>query len=653
MCGIAGIVNILGEPVDRAILKGMADSLEHRGPDDEGFFLNHNSVIGHFPSGKEKICNPSDVDANGQHIKVGLAHRRLSIIDISSGQQPLANEDKTIWIVFNGEIYNYKILRQELLSKGHQFQTQSDTEVIVHAYEEWGERCPEKLRGMFAFAIWDETKQTLFAARDRLGIKPLYYGWDKNNTFLFGSELKAIVSAKKSTPRINNQALSDYFSLLYIPAPKTIFDGIHKLLPGHSLTLSREGKVSCREYWDVVFHPVSNLTEEEWCRKIYEKLKEAVEIRLMSEVPLGAFLSGGIDSSAVVGLMAELTGDSVKTCSIGFHESNYSELEYARMVSGRFKTSHFERIVSPNTVQALDALSFNFDEPFADSSALPTFFVSKIARERVVVCLSGDGGDENFAGYRRYKLDHAENQLRRLLPSWLGTNCFGTIAAIYPKLDWAPRFLRAKTTLTNLSLPPLESYFNTMSWFQGVSKELLSNEVRRDLSGYSSFSVFEQYRDRCPEDSLSAVQYLDIKTYLCDDILTKVDRASMAHSLEVRVPLLDHEFVELAATIPSSLKLKNGEGKYVFKKSLAPLLPKEVLYRKKMGFSLPLAKWFRENELGPLFQHTVLATNARLSDLVSQQTVASLWAAHQSGQRDWSPELWALLMLEKWLRKWQ
>ena len=651
MCGIAGIVNFSGEAVDKSILKGMADSLEHRGPDDEGFFLNHISVLGHLPPGKERNCNCDVVAAEGRHLKIGLAHRRLSIIDISTGQQPLANEDKTIWIVFNGEIYNYLNLRQELLGKGHTFQTHSDTEVIVHAYEEWGEKCPEKLRGMFAFAIWDQNTQTFFAARDRLGEKPLYY-YSDNKTFLFGSELKAVLSALKRIPRINNQALNDYFSLLYIPAPKTIFHGIHKLPAGHSLTLTQSGEVICREYWDVIFNPVDTSTEDEWCQKIFTKLKESVDIRLMSEVPLGAFLSGGVDSSAVVGLMAQLQGDSIKTCSIGFRESDFSELEYARMVSDQFRTSHYERIVSPDTVGALDALSFNFDEPFADSSALPTYFVSKGARERVVVCLSGDGGDENFAGYRRYKLDLAENQVRRLFPSRLRTRCFGVLASLYPKLDWAPRFLRAKTTFTNLSLSPLESYFNTMSWFQGVRAILLNQEVQKDLSGYSSLSVFEHYRDRFPEDPLSAIQYIDIKTYLCDDILAKVDRASMAHSLEVRVPLLDHEFVEMVATIPSSLKLKNGEGKYVFKKSLTPLLAKDVLYRKKMGFSLPLAKWFREGELAPLFQDTVLSAAARLNEFVNRKTVETLWTAHQSGRRDWSPELWALLMFEKWLRRW-
>ncbi len=631
MCGICGVVCLHGEPVQQGLLNKMASTLAHRGPDAEG-------------------CHLWSSPRQGK-VQVGLAHRRLSIIDISAGQQPLSNEDSTAWVVFNGEIYNYLEVRAELIAKGHVFRTNSDTETIVHAYEQWGQNCVEKLRGMFAFAIWDCRQEELFIARDRIGIKPLYYFWD-GSTFIFGSEIKALLEHPKLTKELNLEALADFFTLFYIPSPKSIYKEVHKLEAGCTILVRSNGQISHQKYWDISFEPNYSITALEWQEQIVAKLREAVQIRLMSEVPLGAFLSGGIDSSAVVGMMAQILDDSVKTCSVGFQESAFNELEFANKVSDLFSTSHIEHIVSNDMVNSLDELVFFFDEPFADSSALPTFFVSQAARERVTVCLSGDGGDENFAGYRRYHLDYIENRIRKFLPPWFRQYGISPLAAIYPKLDWAPQFLRAKTTLTNLSLAPLESYFNTMSWFQGVRDTLFTEQVRKQIASYSPFSVFEQYAQQCPSDPLSAVQYMDMKTYLCDDILTKVDRTSMAHSLEVRVPILDHEFIELVATIPSTFKLHHGEGKYLFKKALSSFLPHDILYRKKMGFSLPLAMWFRQGELAQQFKTNVLGVRARSGEFLNRKVLENMWGSHQQGKRDWSPELWSILIFEKWLRRW-
>ena len=628
MCGITGIVNNDSMPVEKNVLRKMAAILSHRGPDDEGFYFNR----------KSGAC------------QVGLAHRRLSIIDVATGRQPLSNEDGTVWIVFNGEIYNYLPLRQELQQKGHTFRTNSDTEAIVHAYEEWNESCATHLRGMFAFAIWDEKNQRLFLARDRLGIKPLYYYWNPNR-FVFGSELKAIMAAPEVTKQIDLQALYDYFTLLYIPAPKSIFSNIFKLPAGHTLTLDKDKNPQVKEYWDLAFQPEQGVSSEEWQERIIEKLKESVEIRLMSEVPLGAFLSGGVDSSAVVAMMAGILDKPVQTASIGFTEKKFNELPYAKQVAELFKTNHYEKIVHPDAVDVLDKLVWFYDEPFADSSSIPTYYVSEAARQKVTVCLSGDGGDENFAGYRRYYFDQLENRLRNISPNAFRNNIIGGLARIYPKLDWAPQVFRAKTLLTNLAMDPAEGFFNSMSWFNDIRSQFINQDFKTQLAGYSSLEVFEEHFRQAPDDPLSAIQYVDMKTYMVDDILTKVDRASMAHSLEVRVPILDHEFMELAAQIPSNLKLKGREGKYIFKKSLEPSLPHDILYRSKMGFSIPLSKWFK-NELKPVFEDTVLGTTSLSAQHLNITTVKQIWQEHQAGNRERSPELWSILFFEKWLREW-
>ena len=647
MCGITGILHLDGKPVDSSVLKAMADTLSHRGPDAEGFYLNHQPE--QPPSSVPPA--PCTVYRAPCTVTVGLAHRRLSIIDLSSGHQPMSNEDESVWIVFNGEIYNFQDLRKELISRGHIFKTNSDTEVIVHAYEEWGEDCVERLRGMFAFAIWDQRNQRLFLARDRLGIKPLYYFWD-GKRLLFGSEIKSILAYPGVHRNINIQALYDYFRLLYIPAPKSIFKDIFKLPAGHILTMGPDSNLAVQQYWDLRFESEERISEQEWCARILEKLQEAVKIRLISEVPLGAFLSGGIDSSAVVGLMASLLDEPVKTASIGFEEQKFNELPYARQIASHFGTDHHEEIVRSDAIAILEKLAWYFDEPFADSSAVPTYYVSQVARKKVTVALSGDGGDENFAGYRRYYFDLLENQLRGIFPTFFRKYAIGGLAKIYPKADWAPQIFRAKTLLTNLSLDPMEGYFNSMSWFGNIKNNILSKELHSELCGYSTLEVFKNHYAKAPtNDSLSAIQYVDIKTYLVDDILTKVDRASMAHALEVRVPILDHEFMELVAQIPATLKLCGKTGKYIFKKALESLLPGDILYRKKMGFSIPLSQWLR-SELKDLFEESVFSSSAISASFLEMKIVRQMWRQHQSGTRDWGPELWTILFWEKWGRKW-
>ncbi len=634
MCGICGLIYLDGRPIVRGLIKDLTDTLRHRGPDEEGYYLNPRA-LGRGETG------PS----------VALGHRRLSIIDLASGKQPLPNEDQTVWIVFNGEIYNFQGLRAELQKRGHKFHTRSDTETILHAYEEWGEDCVERLRGMFAFAIWDERKKRLFLARDRLGIKPLYYYLDPGK-FLFASEIKAILAERNVPREINLEALADYLSLLYVPAPKSMFRNIFKLPPGHILIFSPEG-IKIRQYWDLDFSQVEERSEEEWAEALLEKLTEAVKIRLIAEVPLGAFLSGGVDSSAVVAIMAQLLSEPVITNSIGFREETYSELPYAREVAKRFQTNHHEYIVTPEAIKIVDLLAYYFDEPFADSSAIPTYYVSKVARENVTVALSGDGGDENFAGYRRYYFDRLENKLRVYLPGLVRHTLIAAAARVYPKADWLPRPLRAKYLLTNLSLPPARAFFNSVAQLlPGEKEKLLHPEIKNSLATYDTALIFENYYQwvaKQTPDPLSRVQYVDIKTYLVDDILTKVDRASMAHALEVRVPILDHEFMELVARIPSFLKLNGRQSKYIFKRALSKYLPWDFLNRPKQGFVIPLAKWFRK-ELKELTEDIIFVPSSQ--EFFNVKYLKKIWSEHQRGLRDHSAILWAILMFQKWRENW-
>jgi asparagine synthase (glutamine-hydrolysing) len=618
MCGICGIFeyerrsDCAAENVHR-----MNQTMIHRGPDDGGVFVGPG---------------------------IGLGHRRLSIIDLAGGHQPMSNEDGTVWVLLNGEIYNYPELRAQLLQQGHKFVTKSDTEAIVHLYEDHAEDCFSKLRGMFSIAIWDSRKRKLVLARDRVGKKPLFYAADKSR-IVFGSELKALLANDSLSREMDSEALSDYFSFGYIPAPKTIYRSVRKVMPGHYLVASAEGVCETR-YWDLSFARVEQRSEAEWGELLREELRESTRIRLMSDVPLGAFLSGGIDSSSVVAMMSGLMDRAVTTCSIGFNEEKYNEAEYARQVSKLFATDHHEETVQPNAVEIVNKLAWHYDEPFADSSAIPTYYVSKTAREQVTVALGGDGGDESFAGYRRYKLDYYENRLRSFVPSSVRSALFAPLGRLYPALAWAPRVFRAKSTFQSLSRSPLEGYFNSISYFRPDDKaRLFTPDFRKKLGGYDSIEVLRHYYDRADtDDLLSKIQYVDVKTYLTDDILTKVDRASMAVSLEVRAPMLDHKFLELAARIPSSLKLNKGTGKYILKKALEPVLPSNILYRQKQGFAVPLDMWFR-NELKDMAYEVILKTE---DGIVDNHFLRKIWDQHQRGTYDRSALLWSALMFRKW-----
>jgi len=617
----------------------MTDVLTHRGPDDEGYFIN--------TSGFELSHGWHRADGTGN---VGLGHRRLSIIDLSSGHQPMSNEDGSVWIVFNGEIFNFQDLRKELIGQDHVFRTNSDTEVIIHGYEEWGRECVRRFRGMFAFAIWDRRRQCLFLARDRLGIKPLYY-YEDDSKFLFGSEIKAILQHPGVSRKINSRSLYDYLSYLYIPTPNTIYEGIHKLPAGHILQVNESGR-QLHKYWDIDFTTHNGVRDAEWCELIIDKLREAVAIRLISDVPLGAFLSGGVDSSAVVALMSGLQSRPVKTSSIGFREQRYNELPYARKIADAYKTEHHEVTVTADVEEVLNLLVWHFDEPFADSSAVPSYYVSKAAREKVTVALSGDGGDENFAGYRRYYFDNLENYIRRMLPGWFRRSVIRALAGIYPKADNLPQIFRAKTLLTNLSRDPVAGYYNSMTWFQVHGSRIFSSFMRREVEGYHPISHFHNHASAFNGlDPLSRIQYIDIKTYLVDDILTKVDRTSMANSLEVRVPLLDHEFMELVARMPPSLKMNRHHNKFIFKKALEPYLPNDCLYRPKMGFSIPLSRWLKHG-MKSIFEKQVLSPNGFCLAYLDKKAVETMWNSHLQGSGEYGFELWSILFLELWGRRW-
>jgi asparagine synthase (glutamine-hydrolysing) len=658
MCGIAGILDINSTP-EKGLMERMCRIMTHRGPDGEGYH----------------ISGP-----------VALGHRRLSIIDLEGGKQPLCNEDGTVWITFNGEIYNFQELRDDLVARGHRFATRSDTEAIVHAYEQYGERCVERLRGMFAFAVWDSKMGKLFIARDRLGKKPVYYCHNAGR-FLFASEIKAILQDDGVKRELDPKALVDYLTYHYIPFPETIFKGIKKLEPGHFMVVriahdvrnvrnvqeaqdvqiehaERSNKVtseviehperlelSIDQYWDIRYEPDDCLSESDWIDALREKLREAVKIRLISEVPLGAFLSGGIDSSTVVALMSQVQSAPVKTFSIGFREKDFSELEYARQVAEKFGTEHHEFVVEPDAIEVLPRLAWEFDEPFADSSAIPTYYVSKAAREQVTVILSGDGGDETFAGYRRYGWAQDMSKCDAI-PAPLKKAFFGLPASLLPD------GIKGKGALKHLSKGAFERYaglntFGEPPYLEKVlSKDTLS-AVRRVYSGrLPDYSAMERYYKSCSaSDYLTRIQYVDTKVYLSEDILTKVDRASMFCSLETRAPLLDHEVIELAARMPSSFKLKSGETKYILKKAMEGILPDDILYRRKMGFGVPLVHWFKK-DLTEYARDLLLSKQARERGLFNAKHVETVLDTHQKKGRDLSARIWALLFFEQWAKNW-
>ncbi|GGW62618.1 XrtA/PEP-CTERM system amidotransferase [Alishewanella tabrizica] len=628
MCGIAGIYLLHNQhKPDHQILSLMNDSQLHRGPDAGDYFYQ-----------------PS----------IGLAHRRLSIIDIAGSPQPMQSANQQACIVFNGEIYNYRELRQQLLDKGYKFNTNGDTETILNAWLEWGEDCVHHLRGMFAFAIWDASRNCLFLARDRLGIKPLFYSLLDNGQFVFGSELKVLRNHPDFVKQLRDSTIEDYFSFGYVPEPYTIYQHSYKLSPGHTLLLQHGIKAlpEPKQYWDVPTQWQQPLSEQQLSEGLIARFREAVDIRLVAEVPLGAFLSGGVDSSAVVAMMAGLQSDPVNTCSIGFDSPKFNETDFARQVAARYNTHHHENIVSQNDFELLDKLADLYDEPYADSSAIPTYRVCQMARQQVTVALSGDGADELFAGYRRYKLHQQEESFRNMLPLVIRKPLFGILGKLYPKLDWAPRFLRAKTTFQSLAMDTVAAYHNSIAILRTDQRDrLFSSAFKQRLNGYNSLQVFRRHGEKVSHlDPMKIAQYLDMKTYLVGDILTKVDRASMAHSLEVRVPFLDHKLVEWAFSADSSANLKDGVGKYTLKKVLQPYLPDDVLYRKKMGFAVPLAEWFR----GPLkhkLQDKLLSEVMLNSGYFNVAELKQLIDDHKRGLKDNSASLWTLLMFAAFLER--
>lgn len=626
MCGIAGLFATRSkEMFSRELMQRMNDSQLHRGPDEGGY---------HFEPG------------------VALGHRRLSIIDISTGQQPLFNEDGSVVVVFNGEIYNYQELIPELTALGHQFHTRSDTEVIVHAWESWGEECVKRFRGMFAFALWDRNRQTFFMARDRMGVKPMYYAVLRDGTLMFGSELKVLMQHPGLDKTMDPHAIEEYFALGYVAEPRTIFAGARKLEPGFSLTI-RHGQPlpEPKQYWDVNFSLDNHMSIADASAELVERLRESVRMRMVAEVPLGAFLSGGVDSSAVVAAMAGISPEPVNTCSIAFDDPAFNESAFAQMVADRYHTNHRVETVKSDDFDLIDTLAALYDEPYADSSAIPTYRVCQLARKHVTVALSGDGGDENMGGYRRYRFHMMEEKMRGGLPHAVRKPVFGLLGRLYPKADWAPRVFRAKTTFRALARDSVQAYFHSVSILRDdMRRQLFSSSFRSQLGGYNALEVFRRHAAKAgTDDDLALVQYLDIKTYLVGDINTKVDRASMAHSLEVREPLMDHPLVEWLASLPTNLKIKGQEGKFIFKKALEPMLPNDVLYRPKMGFSVPLARWFR----GPLkdrVQKALLGETLASTGLFNRDYLQHLVDAHQSGARDYSAPLWTLLMFEAFLR---
>lgn len=622
MCGIAGIYDRQGRvPISEALLQRMNEVQAHRGPDDAGYHLEP---------------------------EIGLAHRRLSIIDLAAGHQPLYNEDGSVVVCYNGEIYNFQSLRSELQAAGHRFATHTDTEVIVHAWEQWGKDCLQRFRGMFAFALWDRRQRRLFLARDRIGIKPLYYAELPNGQLAFASELKGLLQHPQLSRALDPCAVEEYFALGYVAEPRSILSAARKLPPGHYLEAGPgSAGLEPRCYWTLAFSPRADLSASQAQGELLERLTEAVRLRMIADVPVGAFLSGGVDSSAVVALMAGLTPDPVRTCSISFGDPQFNESAYAEQVATRYRTAHAVRQVDPDDFSLIDRLAGIYDEPFADSSALPTYRVCELASEQVKVALSGDGGDENFAGYRRYRWHMFEERFRRLLPDAWRRPLFRGLAAVYPKADWAPRVLRAKSTLAAIARDSIDAYFNTVAISAtDIRARLFSPSQRRALQGYRAEAVFARHaREVEGADPLSVAQYLDFRSYLPGDILTKVDRASMAHSLEVRVPLLDHEFVEWAASVPPGLKLQGREGKAILKAAFEDRLPREVLYRPKMGFAVPIVRWLRL-DLRERVRERLLGGALADCGLFDMDYVSLMIEQHQAGRRNFAVPLWALMIFE-------
>jgi asparagine synthase (glutamine-hydrolysing) len=625
MCGIAGLYYpALPKPIEPLRITAMTNALAHRGPDGSGIWT-----------------------APG----VGLGHRRLSIIDVAGSPQPMATPGESHVVVFNGEIYNYREIRAELIELGARFVTDGDTEVLLHAWRAWGPGLLERLNGMFAFALYDAEARSLFLARDRLGVKPLHYVELSDGAVAFASELKGLLAHPLLRRAPDLAAVEDYMALGYVPDDASMVAGVRKLPAGHFLLLERGRPVPQPvRWWDVDFSRRAKGSTRDLTAELTHHLREAVRSRMVADVPLGAFLSGGVDSSAVVALMAEASRQPVKTCTIGFEEAAYDERAHADLIARRFATEHRTRAVASDDFGLIDTLVDAFDEPFADASALATYQVCALARETVTVALSGDGADEAFAGYRRYRFHVAEERVRGLLPAHWRSRVFGALGAAYPKADWAPRPLRAKTTLLALAEDGATAYARAVGVTPPATRDrLYTAATRAALAGHRGETRYIATMRTAPaRDPLDAAQYADIQHWLPGDILTKVDRTSMAVSLEAREPLLDHRLVEFAATLPPALRLRGGQGKWLMKKALEPWLPKEILYRPKMGFVTPVSAWFRDALAG---EAALLARSPVLASWFEPAAIERLAADHRAGRAEHGRTLWQLVMLERSMRR--
>ena len=624
MCGIVGFINSNSRPVSREILARMNSCIVHRGPDEDGFYVNKN---------------------------VGLAMRRLSIIDLKGGQQPIFNRDQTKAIVFNGEIYNFQELREDLKKRGHQFYTHCDTEIIVHLYDEYGADCVDYLRGMFAFAIWDEREKSLFIARDRVGKKPLLYSHQPNGDLIFGSEFTALLAHPDISREVDTEAIHHYLSYLCVPAPLTAFRQIRKLAPGHWMRW-KNGEVEIKRYWLPDFSKKIEISETEAVEETLRILRESTKMRMIAEVPLGAFLSGGVDSSTVVALMAETSAQPVKTFSIGFEEEDFSELKYAKIVADRIGAEHHEFVVRPNALEILPLLVEHYGEPYADSSAIATYYVARETRKHVTVALNGDGGDESFAGYERYFAMRLAEKYHKI-PAVLRKTLIETAVNLLPTSETKRSRARdLKRFVKAASLPRVERYFRWVSAIDRQSKEnLYTKDFRNSVENYDSADFLKTWFDKSNGGGIvDATMFTDQQTYLPNDLLVKVDIASMANSLEARSPFLDHKVIEFAATLPENIKLRGAETKYLLKKAASKVVPPEVLYRKKMGFGVPLTHWFR-GELKDFVRGVLLSEKSLKRGIIKPEMLEKYVSEHINAERDYTHQIWTLLMLELWFQR--
>lgn len=626
MCGIAGFLTSESQGLNERHLTAMGDAIVHRGPDASGVYLNEH---------------------------VGLCHRRLSILDLSeAGNQPMFSDCGNIVIVFNGEIYNFVELKTQLENEGVTFKSTSDTEVIIKLYEKKGIACINDISGMFAFAIWDDNLKQLFMIRDRLGKKPFYYYLDPDNPsqFSFASEIKSILTLPNIKRELRLDAAYDFFAYQYVPDPKSIFKHIHKIPPAHYMTI-KDGDITLKQYWDVSFKVSEPDSEQVALDELYSIIERSTQRRMISDVPLGAFLSGGVDSSGIVATMSNLSSSPIKTCTIAFDNEKYNEAEFAKSVAEQYKTEHHEFLVHQNVSDTLEHIVSFFDEPFADPSLVPTFFVSELARKEVTVAIAGDGGDEVFAGYEKYTTDFIENKLREKFPKALRENIFPLLAKFFGLIP-IRIFKKAKSLLTSLSVTPAMGFYITNSHIDDDQwSKLVKPEIKKQLGNYHPSKItLDFYNNADGSDHLSKILYTDMKTYLTGGILVKVDRMSMANSLEVRAPILDKEVIEFAAKLPSHFKFRDQEKKYALKQIFKPFLSNDILYRKKMGFSVPLADWLR-TEIFDIGEKYLIETADGITQIFEHSAVQTMWQQHQSKEYDHSPILWSMLMFEMWYQR--